>query len=75
MAAPGYRTEVSRQNAPHSVRITVHEAGILQSFPANYPWAGAQGKQFLQAGNAVPPGMAIHALAAAAGISLAEQVA
>lgn len=65
VAAPGYRTTVSRQNAPNSVRVTVQEAGALQSFPADHPWQGAKGKQFLQAGNAIPPGLALHALASA----------
>lgn len=69
IAAPGYRTSVSRQNAPDSVRVTVHEAGVLQSFPADFPWRGAKGKQYLQAGNAVPPGLALHALAAASGVA------
>jgi DNA (cytosine-5)-methyltransferase 1 len=55
IAAPGYRTTVSRQNAEGSVRVTVQEAGILQSFPADFPWQGAKGKQYLQCGNAVPP--------------------
>lgn len=59
IAAPGYRTTVSRQNAPGSVRVTVQEAGILQSFPRNYPWQGGPkgglGPAYLQAGNAVPP--------------------
>ncbi len=68
VAAPGYRTTVSRQNAPNSVRVTVQEAGVLQSFPADFPWQGAKGKQFLQAGNAVPPGLALAALSAAANV-------
>jgi DNA (cytosine-5)-methyltransferase 1 len=75
VAAPGYRTTVSRQNAPDSVRVTVEEAGVLQSFPADHPWQGAKGRQFLQCGNAVPPGMALHALAAAVGIERQEAVA
>lgn len=70
VAAPGYRTTVSRQNAEGSVRVTVQEAGVLQSFPADYQWQGARGKQFLQAGNAVPPLLARPVIAEAAGISL-----
>lgn len=75
VAAPGYRTTISRQNAPNSVRVTVAEAGILQSFPADFPWQGAQGKQYLQVGNAVPPGLARHALAAATGVDAREVAA
>lgn len=56
-------------------RITIHEAGILQSFPADHPWQGNQSKQYLQAGNAVPPGLALHALASAAGIDRREVAA
>lgn len=68
VAAPGYRTTTSRQNAEGSVTITVQEAGILQSFPPDYPWQGSRTKQFEQAGNAVPPLLAAHVLAAIVGL-------
>ncbi len=48
---------------PEPIRITAREAGILQSFPANYPWQGNKGQQFSQIGNAVPPRLAAHLLA------------
>lgn len=62
IAAPGYRTKTSRQDAPGSVSVS--EAGILQSFPADYPWRGSRSKQFQQVGNAIPPRLAAHVLTA-----------
>ncbi|MEU0315915.1 DNA cytosine methyltransferase [Nocardioides sp. NPDC006273] len=67
VAAPGYRTQESRQNAPGSVTVSVAEAGVLQSFSLDFPWRGSKSKQFEQVGNAIPPLLAAHVLAAITG--------
>lgn len=36
------------------VRLSAAQMGLLQGFPANYPWQGSKGEQRLQAGNAIP---------------------
>jgi DNA (cytosine-5)-methyltransferase 1 len=45
-------------------KITLPQAAILQTFPADYPFAGTKGDQFLQVGNAVPPLLAERILRA-----------
>lgn len=47
-------------------RLTAREASTLQSYPPGFTWTG---KQFLQIGNAVPPLLAEHVLAALIGIT------
>ncbi|MEE3851785.1 DNA cytosine methyltransferase [Gordonia sp. LSe1-13] len=44
-------------------RFTLQEAGRLQTFPRDYPWAGSDVGQ--QIGNAIPPRLSVHVLAAA----------
>lgn len=60
----------SKKSRNDGVRITVQEGGILQSFPADYPWQGTLTKKWEQVGNAVPPllGKAMIELALGLGI-------
>jgi len=48
-------------------RFSMNEAGMLQSFPPDYPWSGTAQAQ--QVGNAVPPVFGAHLLSAALGLA------
>ncbi|MET9732953.1 DNA cytosine methyltransferase [Streptomyces sp. NPDC006458] len=48
---------------PEQERFTLQEAGLLQTFPAAYPWQGSDIAQ--QIGNAIPPRLAVHVLCTA----------
>lgn len=50
-----------------AVRVSIEEAGVLQTFPPDYPWQGTKSAQFRQVGNAVPPLLAYRVLEAVGG--------
>lgn len=60
VAAPGYRGpgDGPRQKAKGSVRVSIDEAAVLQSFPVGYPWNGgkrdSKGPKYRQVGDAMP---------------------
>lgn len=49
-------------------RVTPAEAGVLQGFPAEYPWQGALTKQYEQIGNAICPPLAGKVIAELRGL-------
>jgi len=53
-----------------AVRLDISDALILQSFRPDYPVQGTKTAQFAQVGNAVPPRLAAHVLAAVTGRAL-----
>lgn len=44
-------------------RLTSSQAGVLNGFPATFPWSGSRSRQFLQAANVVAPQVAAALLA------------
>jgi DNA (cytosine-5)-methyltransferase 1 len=57
------RNRITTEDGAELERLTCSEAGQLQSFPADYPWAGNDKAQ--QIANATPPLLATHILTAA----------
>lgn len=52
------RDNGSSKSRNDGVRVTVAEAGILQGFPADYPWSGGITSKYQQVGDAIPPPLA-----------------
>ena len=78
IAPPGHRDRSSsgesQYASPDTVRITVREAAVLQSFRPGYPFQGTKTAIFTQIGNAVPPLLAAHIVSAATGIPMPATV-
>jgi DNA (cytosine-5)-methyltransferase 1 len=72
---PPHAGSKGEHQSTDSVRISVQEAAVLQSFPADYPWQGTQTKAYEQVGNAVPPLLAMHIVAEATGIKVQQTLA
>ena len=64
IAPPGHRDRDGGepQFGEHTVRVTVQEAAMLQSFRPDYPWKGTKTQKYQQVGNAVPPLLAAAVL-------------
>ncbi|GAA2526594.1 MULTISPECIES: DNA cytosine methyltransferase [Streptomyces] len=59
----GYNADGEPELGAEQDRFTFREAGLLQTFPAEYPWRGTDVAQ--QIGNAIPPLLAVHILCTA----------
>ncbi|MFE1012399.1 DNA cytosine methyltransferase [Streptomyces sp. NPDC058794] len=59
----GYDREGEPELGPEQDRFSFREAGLLQTFPAEYPWRGTDVAQ--QIGNAIPPLLGVHILCTA----------
>lgn len=59
-----YRTDLGKPDG----YLEACQAGLLQGFPADYPWAGSRSSRFQQAADSVPPLMGAAVLGVAAGV-------
>lgn len=54
-----------------TIRVGIADAGVLQGFPADYPWQGTATQKLGQAANAFPPPVAEAVIRTALGLSVA----
>lgn len=67
ISKPGrHDPKVSGSQQAGAIRVSVADAGVLQGFPADYPWQGNSGAQYTQVGNAIPVQLAQAVLSAVA---------
>lgn len=74
LIAPGHRCreegchvgQPPRRQFDGATRLSLEEASLLQTFPADYPWRGMSKARFKQVGDAVPPLLAAAVVKAAA---------
>lgn len=59
----------------NAIAVEMWELGVLQGFPADYPWQGNKTEQARQIGNAVPPPFAAALVAAVSGRAVREAAA
>ncbi|MBD0024011.1 DNA cytosine methyltransferase [Gordonia pseudamarae] len=60
------RNRILDADGNHLPRFSNQEAGVLQTFPHDFPWSGVDIGQ--QIGNAIPPRLGVYVLSAALGI-------
>lgn len=74
LSFPGHHDEEHRSLSAEdgSVRLTLDQALALQSFPVDYPVQGNKTEAFRQVGNAVPPLLAAHVIAALTGANVPD---
>ncbi len=65
------RNQVLPYDGSPAERFSHAEAGLLQTFPADFPWRGSDIDQ--QIGNAIPPRLAAHVLDAVLGLGTAPE--
>lgn len=65
---------VGGKQAGGHLNLEPEEGAVLQTFPRDYPFQGNKGQRSRQIGDAVPPLLAMHVVAAATGLPLPAHI-